>query len=181
MDNKGTGIIRSDTNIIGNDILIPGINLIDLKPNPDDRGFLMEIARSDWPQWNRPEMIYFSKSHPGVIRAWHRHSRGQVDYFCCAAGMIKVAVYDDLPDSPTSGRINEFFIGENNWKLLKVPGKYWHGFAVVGNQPALLINMPTRLYDYVDPDEERLAHDTKEIDYDWTDMSRWADESKLVS
>lgn len=171
MNNTGAGIIRSNTNIIGNDVLIPGVHPINLKPNLDHRGFLMEIARSDWTQWDKPEMVYISRSHPGVIRAWHRHRRGQVDFFCCVSGTIKVAVYDCFTDSPTFGRINEFFIGEDNCKLLKVPGKYWHGFAVVGNKPALLMNMPTALYDHADPDEERLEHDTKDIGYDWTDMS----------
>ncbi|MFB6197422.1 MAG: dTDP-4-dehydrorhamnose 3,5-epimerase, partial [Halobacteriaceae archaeon] len=43
----------------------------------------------------------------------------------------------------------------------------WHGFKAVGDERAILINFPTNLYDYENPDEERLPHDTDEIPFDW--------------
>jgi len=138
-----------------------------LCPNIDQRGLLCEIIREDWDIYENVKMTYYSKSYPGVIRAWHRHVRGQTDFFIVPVGNIKVAVYDDRENSPTRGEINEFILGEDNPILLKIPGECWHGFKVVGDKPAILINMPTKLYDYENPDEERIPYDTDKIPYVW--------------
>jgi dTDP-4-dehydrorhamnose 3,5-epimerase len=51
--------------------------------------------------------------------------------------------------------------------LVVFPGDCWHGFKVIGDEKAILINFPTELYDYDDPDEQRLPHDTDQIPLDW--------------
>ena len=84
------------------------------------------------------------------------------------SGMVRVVIYDDRENSPTKGQLNEIVIGEDDMKLIKIPGECWHGFKVMGNRPAILINFPTKLYDYENPDEERLPPDTKKIPYDWS-------------
>ena len=147
--------------------MIEGVKIRQLKKFADERGFLCETLRSDWDEFEEFTMSYFSYTYPGIIRAWHRHLRGQNDYFVVPKGMVKVAVYDDRDDSPTKGEVNDFVIGEDNMVLLVVPGACWHGFKVVGNEPAILVNCPTRLYDYKDPDEERIPYDSKKIPYDW--------------
>lgn len=147
--------------------MIKGLMSKKLCPNIDQRGLLCEIMREDWDIYEDVKMTYYSKSYPGVIRAWHRHVRGQTDFFIVPVGNIKVAVYDDREDSPTRGEINDFILGEDNLILLKIPGDCWHGFKVVGDKPAILINMPTRLYDYENPDEERIPYDTDKIPYVW--------------
>ncbi len=58
-------------------------------------------------------------------------------------------------------------VGEDNPVLLSFDGSKWHGYKVIGDSPCILINFPDKLYDYSNPDEERLPHDTKEIPYDW--------------
>lgn len=147
--------------------MIKGLVVRKLCPNIDQRGLLCEIMREDWDIYENVKMTYYSKSYPGVIRAWHRHIRGQTDFFVVPAGNIKVAVYDDRENSPTRGEINDFILGEDNPILLKIPGDCWHGFKVVGDKPAILINMPTKLYDYENPDEERIPYDTDKIPYVW--------------
>jgi len=86
---------------------------------------------------------------------------------CVIQGTAKIAVYDDREGSSTKGLINEFILGEDNLALLQIPGECWHGFKALGVKPALLVNFPTKLYDYEEPDEERLAADTDKIPYDW--------------
>lgn len=86
--------------------------------------------------------------------------------------MAKIVVYDQREDSSTKGLINEFFIGEDNLVLLKIPGECWHGFKAIGTKPVVLVNFPTELYDYNDPDEERLPPNTDKIPYDWK-LSPW--------
>lgn len=140
----------------------------DLQVNADERGHLVEVFREDWAEYDpEPAMSYFSMTYPGTIRAWHRHVRGQVDHFVCAKGRIKVGIYDDRADSPTQGALDTFVIGEHNETLVRVPGDCWHGFKVIGEKPAYLINFPTNLYEYEDPDEERLPYDTDRIPLDW--------------
>jgi len=153
--------------------LIEGIELRPLKKHVDERGFLCELLRSDWSIFKGFAMAYFSITPPGVVRAWHRHARTkQQDNMCVIQGTGKVAVYDDRDNSPTKGLINEFVIGEDNPTLLRLPGECWHGFKALGVKPVLLLNFPTALYNYENPDEDRLPPDTDRIPYDWK-LASW--------
>ena len=148
--------------------LIEGIELKQLKKNVDERGYLCEILRKDWDIFKEFVMAYFSITFPGVVRAWHRHPRTkQLDYMCILQGTGKIVVYDARDNSPTEGVINEFIIGEDNPKLIRIPGECWHGFKALGVKPALLLNIPTEMYNCKKPDEERLPPDTDKIPYDW--------------
>jgi len=148
--------------------MIHDVEVRDLQVNADERGHLVEIFREDWPEYDpEPAMSYYSLSYPGIIRAWHKHHRGQVDHFVCPSGRIKVGIYDDRENSPTEGELDTYVIGEHNQQVVRVPGDCWHGFKVVGDEKAILINFPTELYDYDDPDEERLDPHTDKIPYEW--------------
>lgn len=148
--------------------MIEGVETRELQVNTDERGHLTEIFREDWNEYDPdPAMSYYSMSYPGVIRAWHRHVRGQIDHFICPKGRIKIGIYDDRDNSPTKDEVNSFITGEHNQKMIRIPGDCWHGFKTIGNEQALLINFPTNLYDYENPDEERLPHDTDQIPLDW--------------
>ncbi len=63
--------------------MLPGIAVRQLRRFPDDRGIFTEIMRSDWDDVFKDEarQANYSVTHPGVVRAWHRHERGQVDAF----------------------------------------------------------------------------------------------------
>ena len=62
-----------------------------------------------------------------------------------------VALYDPRPESRTYGRVNLLRLGEANGDarqiLVLIPPRVLHGFIVLGPEPALLMNYPTRLYD----------------------------------
>lgn len=148
--------------------MVHGVEIRGLTINADERGHLAEIFRDDWDEYDpQPKMSYYSLTFPGIVRAWHRHTEGQVDYFTCPNGRIKIGIYDDRDDSPTQGKHTTFVIGEHNQKVVRIPGDCWHGFKAIGPEPALLINFPTELYNYDDPDEERLPYDTDKIPIDW--------------
>ena len=88
--------------------LIQGIEIRKLEKHADERGFLCELLRKDWSIFKEFTMAYFSTTYPGVVRAWHRHSKTkQIDNMCIVQGMAKIAVYDDRPNSPTKKTINE--------------------------------------------------------------------------
>jgi dTDP-4-dehydrorhamnose 3,5-epimerase len=148
--------------------MIDGVEIRELQVNTDERGHLVEMYREDWDTYNSdPVMSYYSMTYSGIVRAWHRHHEGQVDHFVCPKGRIKIGVYDERDDSPTEGELNTFIIGEHDQKAVRIPGNCWHGFKTVGDEPAFLVNFPTNLYDYDDPDEERIPYDTDRIPLDW--------------
>jgi dTDP-4-dehydrorhamnose 3,5-epimerase len=138
--------------------MLPGVRTLDIKKLPDERGFFAEGMRSDWAEFLEGDVIQqanVSMSYPGMIRAWHRHARGQVDYFVVVRGAMKICAYDDLPDSPTRGQIDEVIASSERLQVVRIPGKYWHGTKTISPDPSLTFYMVNRLYDYKSPDEER--------------------------
>ena len=148
-------------------MVIEGVKVRQLRFLPDERGYLMEIMRSDWEEYERFGQVYVTAAHPGVVKGWHYHKL-QTDHFVCIHGMSKVVLYDRREGSPTHGEVNEFFIGERNPCLIKIPSEVVHGFKGIGEGVALIVNVPTELYNYDEPDEYRLPYDTDEIPYDWS-------------
>lgn len=146
--------------------LLEGVQTRKLRLIPDDRGFLMEILRSDWAEYECFGQVYLTACYPGIIKAWHYH-HVQWDHFVCISGMAKVVLYDNRRESSTNGRINEFFIGNLNPLLIKIPPLVYHGFTAVGKGTALILNIPTELYDYKNPDEYRVDFNDPSIPYSW--------------
>jgi len=146
--------------------LIDGVVTRKLRLIPDERGFLMEMLRSDWPEFERVGQIYITAVYPGVVKGWHYH-KIQDDHFICVSGMAKVVLYDARQGSATHGTINEFFIGPLNPMLVRIPRGVYHGFKGISEEPALIVNVPTELYNYDEPDEYRLPAHTDQIPYDW--------------
>ncbi len=146
--------------------MIEGVITKKLNLIADERGWLMEILRSDDEAFEKFGQVYVTTAYPGVVKAWHMHKK-QVDNITCVKGMMKLVLYDDRPESPTRGEIKEFVIGEKNPMLVKVPTYLWHGFTSVGNETSFFINVPTETYNYKEPDEYRLPPDSDKIPYDW--------------
>jgi|SRR5208337_2371092 len=158
-------------------MMLSGVRILNIKKNLDERGVFAEILRSDWDNFRNNETIQqinFSTSKPGVIRAWHRHSRGQTDYISVIRGRVKICIYDDDPKSKTNGELNEIIVSDENLQLVRVPGFYWHGTQCIGETGSCTLYFVTRLYDYANPDEERRPSDDPTIinpktgePYDW--------------
>lgn len=147
--------------------LIDGVRVYEGKKNLDERGYFAELLRDDWrdflgddhiPQFN------LAYSYPGVIRAWHRHNKGQNDYFACLNGSVKVCAYDDRKDSATQGELDEIILnGKERLQVARIVGTCWHGYKVVSSEPALILYGVSRLYDAKAPDEERRAWDDRTL------------------
>ncbi|MCL7414128.1 MAG: dTDP-4-dehydrorhamnose 3,5-epimerase family protein [ANME-2 cluster archaeon] len=148
------------------DAHIEGVKTKNLRVIPDERGWLMEILRSDDEIFQQFGQVYITTAYPGVVKGWHYHKK-QTDNFTCVCGMMKVALYDARDDSSTKGTIMEFFVGEKNPLLIHVPPGVYHGFKGIGPDTAYFLSVPTLPYNYQEPDEYRLPPDTKEIPYDW--------------
>ena len=82
----------------GSTIMLQGIRVKPINRLPDERGFFTEVMRKDWKDLFGEDNVVqanLSSTYPGVIRAWHRHLRGQVDYFLALKGLIKICAFDD--------------------------------------------------------------------------------------
>lgn len=146
--------------------LIEGVRTKRLRVIPDERGRLMEMLRSDDDLYINFGQAYVTTAYPGVVKAWHYHKL-QIDNFVAVKGMFKVVLWDRREDSPTHGWVNEFFIGEQNPLLLQIPNLVYHGFKCISEHEGIVINLPTEVYRYDDPDEYRLPYDDPQVPYDW--------------
>jgi len=135
--------------------MLKGIELKTLNCIVDERGYFTEIMRKDWAALLLEDTIAqvnHSFTYPNIVRAWHRHNRGQIDYFIVLKGAIKFGVYDD-----ESGELDEIILNDKQLQIVRIPGCYWHGFKAIGDKPALLVYFTTNLYNPFNPDEERRA------------------------
>src|SRR5712692_1906431 len=145
--------------------MIDGVVLKDLITYPDERGFFREvICSTDDPfaegfgQWSHSLM------YTGVAKAWHIH-KVQVDWCNVSSGVLKVALHDARPDSPTYRQTKEIFMGDNQAaKVLRVPPGVAHGCKCVSG-PAHLFYITSQVYD--PSDEGRIPDDDPTIGYDW--------------
>ena len=83
--------------------MIEGVQIKQLKPNVDERGYLMELIRGSDEFFTKFGQCYVSLNYPGVVRAWHYHKK-QEDYFIVVQGVCKVGLYDMREGSPTRGQ-----------------------------------------------------------------------------
>ena len=133
--------------------MLKGIVIKSIQRLPDERGFFCEVMRKDWKDLFGEDIVAqanLSFTYPNIIRAWHRHLKGQVDYFLALKGSIKICAFDDKTEE-----INEIVSSALKLQLVRIPGHYWHGFKALGDEPAMLLYFTTNLYDPSQPDEER--------------------------
>lgn len=133
--------------------MLNGIIIKPIKRLSDERGFFTEIMRRDWKDLFGNDSIAqanLSLTFPSIIRAWHRHLKGQTDYFIALKGTIKICAYDEETEE-----LNEIVSSDQNLQTVRIPGHFWHGFKALGNKRAVLLYFTTRLYDHDNPDEER--------------------------
>lgn len=146
--------------------MIDGVIVKKLKLIPDERGYLMEMLRADDPFFQKFGQVYLTVAYPGVVKGWHFH-KVQTDHFVGVSGMVKVVLYDGRKDSKTYGEVNEFFMGELNPMLLVIPPMVVHGMKGAGSKPGMIVNCPTEVYNYDNPDEHRIDPHNNDIPYDW--------------
>ncbi|MCC7209970.1 MAG: dTDP-4-dehydrorhamnose 3,5-epimerase family protein [Anaerolineae bacterium] len=142
-----------------------------LVTHSDDRGYFREILRDDDGLLRRFGQTSFTKTYPGVIKAFHWH-RDQDDVWYVADGMARVVLYDRRPGSPTCGQTQVVYAGEDNPVVILIPAGIAHGYQVIGNKPVLLFYHVTKAYDPREPDEQRIAFDDPAIGFDWSIRNR---------
>ncbi len=144
--------------------MIHGIEIKQLKTHHDERGFFREIIRhTDSFFTGGFAQLSHSLMYPGAAKAWHIHQT-QVDWWYVPIGVLKVALHDHRPDSPTAGQTQTLYMGEGyDAIVLKIPPGVAHGCKALTTTH--LFYVTSSVYD---PAEEgRIPHDDPEIGFDW--------------
>ncbi len=146
---------------------IDGVVVREVLHVPRDHGVITETFRPEWDPTGSPVVhIYQSRLFPGAVGAWSCHMKS-VDRLFVNQGHLKVVLYDGREESATFGRLMELHVGDARPAFLVIPIGVWHGLQNLGASDALVLNYPTRAYDYEDPDHYRLPYDSPEIPYRW--------------
>ncbi|MED4206764.1 dTDP-4-dehydrorhamnose 3,5-epimerase family protein [Neobacillus mesonae] len=152
--------------------MIQGVKIKEILKHCDDRGFFAELVRDDEPGLlSKFGQASWSMSYPGVIKAFHYHEK-QDDLWFFPSGNAQVVLYDLRPDSPTSGKTNVYYMGEENPILLLIPKGVAHGYRVLGQNPAVIIYFTTQSYNPADPDEKRIPWDDPIVNFNWKTQNR---------
>lgn len=131
-----------------------GVTITPLTKIPDDRGCIFHMMRNDSPLFKKFGEIYFSTVYPGVVKAWHIHSKMTLNYVVIK-GNIKLAVLKEAsgerikkgetPDEDEykfyPEEMQEIYIGDRNFLLVTIEPGIWNGFMGIGTEEAIVANL----------------------------------------
>ena len=122
-----------------------GAHIFPLKKHEDDRGWLIELFRSD--QLNDfPEMAYVSETKPGVTRGPHEHVE-QTDHFAFVGpGNFHLHLWEEYSRYRNEFHYEILEVGEDNPSLVIVPPGVVHAYKNVSKYPGWVFNAPDALY-----------------------------------
>ena len=145
--------------------MIDGVKIIPLQQIADERGKIMHMLKATDPHFIKFGEIYFSCAWPGTIKAWHIHKSMTVNN-AVVSGRAKLVLYDSREHSPTSGEVQEVFLGEDSYVLVQIPPGIANGYKAYGDKMVVLANCATEPHD---PDEMiRIDAFDNDIPYDWS-------------
>jgi dTDP-4-dehydrorhamnose 3,5-epimerase len=150
---------------------VEGVVFRPTRPVPHEDGVLTEVARASWEVLDRPiTQVHVTTTYPDRIRAWGLHQQS-IDRLFVVSGLVRIVVFDGRLDSPSQGHLMEVTVSERNPGLLVIPTNLYHGWKNIGVTEAVIINMPTEMYNYDEPDALDMPWDSdaaKElIPYTW--------------
>ena len=139
---------------------LAGVRTYEINILPDERGYFSEALRQNWNDFIDEWIVQvnLSYSYTNIVRAWHRHLQGQVDYFLVLKGAMKICAYDE-----ESRRLAEVIASQDKPMLVRIPGHYYHGTKTISSEPSLTVYFVNRLYNYKEPDEQRIPWDDPRI------------------
>jgi dTDP-4-dehydrorhamnose 3,5-epimerase len=122
----------------------------------DFRGQMCEVNRAEW-DVNGSPIVWVSmySVRPGLAKGWVVHRR-QDDRNFLVRGRVKWVLYDDRDDSPTYKQVAEVHVSEFNRGLMIIPHGVFHAVQNIGEEEAIILDMPSVPYEHDSPDKYRL-------------------------
>ena len=143
---------------------IEGVRFMPLRQIRDERGSVMRMMRADDAAFEGFGEVYFSTVKAGTVKAWKRHLR-MIQNLAVPVGSVRFVIYDERPDSPTRGIVQEIINGIDHYGLLRIPPLVWYGFEGIGDGEALIANCASLPHDPAEV--ERLPERSAAIPYSW--------------
>lgn len=150
--------------IITRGSMLEGVAIHPLRQILDERGAVLHMLRADQKEFERFGEIYFSVVRPGAVKAWKRHRR-MVQNFAVPLGAIRLVLYDDRPQSPTCGKVQEIITGVDRYALVRIPPLIWYGFQGVAPGDSMIANCASLPHDAAEA--ESLPPDSSLVPYRW--------------
>jgi len=104
---------------------------------------------------------YFSVIDYGVIKAWKRHKKMQVN-FIVPKGKIRFVLYNDQ-DGHEFKNYQEVILSLNNYSRLTIPPMIWFGFQGLAEESSMLLNLASLEHKIKEVDSKPID----EIKYNW--------------
>jgi dTDP-4-dehydrorhamnose 3,5-epimerase len=132
----------------------------------DHRGRLFEVVNQDEQFWEQPVVHgYVFTIRANTVKGWGVHE-GKSDRYCLISGETMTLLYDARADSPTRGLVQEVALSPEGDRMVLIPPGVWHLSINTAPHETVLINHPTKAYDYQSPDRLTLPWHTDQIPVD---------------
>jgi len=133
----------------------------------DDRGYLYEMLRADDPFFQRFGQVYLSATYPDVVKGFHQHQI-QTDHIVCVQGQIKLVLIQEANAfGATEGEVEEHHLSPMAPKMIVIPPGIWHGWMCISEEPALVVNISSHVFNREKPDEDRVNPHENPWGYEW--------------
>ena len=142
---------------------IDGVTIKEARPVIKANGLVTEVFRTDWFDGiAHVDQVFHVMLLAHGISAWHAH-KDATDRLFVSEGFVRLVLFDSRPDASSCGRLVELLLSGRRPQLVVVPPRIWHGVENLADEPATIVNLPDRSYQYADPDHWRLPIDTNQI------------------
>jgi len=126
---------------------IEGVRLVELARHADDGGAMTELARlTDGRAAGLGDFtvrqVNYSEMAPGVIKAFHLHTRQTDVWFVPPSDRMLVLLLDVRKGSRTDGARQRLMLGNGTSRLLVIPPGVAHGVRNLGESPGRIIYFP---------------------------------------
>jgi dTDP-4-dehydrorhamnose 3,5-epimerase len=134
---------------------IERVQVVPLTRIPDERGTVFHMLKCSDLHFTEFGDIYFTTIYHNGVKGWHIHGKVTLNY-ACIYERIKLVGYDDRPDLPTRGNLQEVFSGPDNYSLVIIPPDVWNGFKGMVDPLSIVANCASNSHvlsfsDRVDP------------------------------
>ena len=139
-----------------NGVLITPLKIITVKG-----GDVLHAMKSSDDGFSGFGEAYFSVIDYGVVKAWKRHKKMQIN-FIVPKGKIRFVLYNDR-DGYEVNNYQEVILSLNNYSRLTIPPMIWFGFQGLAEESSMLLNLASLEHTINEVDSKPID----EIKYNW--------------
>lgn len=146
-------------------ILLDGVQIINLKSFPSDEGDFGELIRitdsGEFEQVPGFKMMQMNRTRlfPGSIKAWHMHQNQDEIWYVPPHFQLFMGLWDTRKESPTTNKTMRLNTGAGRSQMIYIPRGVAHGSANFSSQDVELFYFVNQKFNLEAPDEFRLHWD----------------------